>query len=92
MATATRVEPVQPEHLIDQVDEIAPRAMFLIHAPKADPDEKRFNSAFHRAAGEPKAIWGVPEAGHVGAQEARPREYQERVTRFFDRHLRKEQP
>jgi uncharacterized protein len=81
--TAVFSDATPPEHLIDQVDEIAPRAMFLIHAPKADPDEKRFNEAFYRAARGPKEIWGVPEAGHVGAQEARPREYEQRVTRFF---------
>jgi uncharacterized protein len=77
-----------PPHLIDLVDRIAPRAMLLIYAPNVDAgEEKRFNSAFYRAAGEPKAIWEVPEAGHVGALEARPREYEERVTGFFDEHL-----
>jgi hypothetical protein len=80
-----------PEHLIDQVDEIAPRAMLLIYAPKVDNgDEKRFNRAYYREAGRPKAIWGVPEAGHVGAQDARPREYERRITRFFDEALREE--
>jgi hypothetical protein len=78
-----------PEHLIDQVDEIAPRAMFLIYAPGVDNgDEERFNRAYYRAAGRPKAIWGVAEAGHVGAQEARPREYEQRVVRFLDNALR----
>ncbi len=82
-----------PEHLIDQVDEIAPRAMFLIYAPNVDNgDEKRFGEAYYREAGRPKFIWGVPEAGHVGAQDARPREYEQRITRFFDQALRKEQP
>jgi uncharacterized protein len=82
-----------PEHLIDQVGEIAPRAMFLIYAPRIDNgDEERFGRAYYRAAGTPKAIWGVPEAGHVGAQDARPREYERRVTGFFDQALRKEQP
>ena len=81
-----------PEHLIDQVDEIAPRAVLLIHAPQVDNgDEERFNRAYFRAAGEPKFIWGVPEAGHVGAQDARPREYELRVTRFFDEALPEEQ-
>jgi uncharacterized protein len=78
-----------PEHLIDQVDEIAPRAVFLIYAPGVDNgDEQRFNRAYYREAGAPKAIWGVPEAGHVGAQEARPLEYERRVIGFFDRALR----
>jgi hypothetical protein len=76
-----------PEHLIDQVDEIAPRPLFLISAPSADPDEERFNRAYYRAAGGPKLLWEVRDAGHVGAQEARPREYERRVTRFFDRAL-----
>jgi uncharacterized protein len=81
-----------PEHLIEQVGEIAPRALFLIYAPGVDNgDEKRFNRAYYREAGPPKAIWGVPEAGHVGAQDARPREYEQRVTRFFDQALGKEQ-
>ena len=81
-----------PEHLIDQVDEIAPRAMFLIYAPKVDNgDEKRFSHAYYREAGRPKFIRGVPEAGHVGAQDARPREYERRITRFFDEALRNEE-
>jgi uncharacterized protein len=81
-----------PPHLIDLVGDIAPRPMFVIYAPDiAAGEERRFNTAFYRAAKEPKAIWGVPGAGHVGAQDARPREYEERVTRFFDRALREEQ-
>ena len=76
-----------PEHLIDQVDEIAPRAMFLISAPSADPDEERFNRAYYRAAGGPKQLWEVRDAGHVGAQEAHPLEYERRVVRFLDRAL-----
>jgi uncharacterized protein len=80
-----------PPHLIDQVDDIAPRAMFVIYSPDvADGEERRFNTAYYRAAGEPKAIWGVDGAGHVGAQDARPREYELRITRFFDRALRGE--
>jgi hypothetical protein len=50
--------------------------MFLIYAPAVDGGaEKTFNSAFYRAASEPKAIWGIAEAGYVGGLEARPREY-----------------
>jgi fermentation-respiration switch protein FrsA (DUF1100 family) len=81
-----------PPHLIDLVDDIAPRAMFVIYSPDvAAGEERRFNTAFYRAAGEPKAIWGVDGAGHVGAQDARPREYEQRITRFFDRALGGEQ-
>ena len=81
-----------PPHLIDLVDDIAPRSMFVIYAPEiAAGEERRFNTAFYHAAGQPKAIWGVPGAGHVGAQDARPREYERRVTGFFDQALREEQ-
>jgi uncharacterized protein len=88
--TTTRLEPAGPVE--PQVDQIAPRAMFLIYAPGVDNgDEKRFNRAYYREAGGPKAIWGVPGADHVGAQDAQPQEYERRVTRFFDQSLRKEQ-
>ena len=81
-----------PPHLIDLVGDIAPRSMFVIYAPEiAAGEERRFNTAFYRAASEPKAIWGVPGAGHVGAQDARPREYERRVTGFFDQALGEEQ-
>jgi hypothetical protein len=60
---------------IDQVDEIAPRAVFLIYALGVDNgDEERFNRAY------------------VGAQDARPREYEQRLTRFFDQTVGREQP
>ena len=86
--TAVFSDAAPPEHLIDQVDRIAPAAMFLIYAPAVGAgEERRFNTAYYRQAREPKAIWGVPGAGHVGALEARPREYEQRVVGFFDRHL-----
>ena len=31
--------------------------------------------------------WLIPEAGHVGGLEARPDEYERRVSGFFDRAL-----
>lgn len=40
-----------------------------------------------RAASEPKELWEIPEAGHVGGFQARPREYERRVVGFFDRAL-----
>jgi dienelactone hydrolase len=89
--TAVFANASPPTHLIDLVDQIAPRAVFLIYAPAVTGGlEERFNRAYYREAGRPKAIWGVPEADHVGAQEAGPRQYEERVTRFFDQALREE--
>ena len=88
-ATAVFSDSAPPPHLVDLVDEIAPRPMLLIYASEGTGgEEKRANRAFYRAASGPKAIWEIPEAGHVGGLEARPREYEERVTGFFDRSLR----
>ena len=62
--TAVFSDATPPEHLIDQVGRIAPRSMFLIYAPRVDGgEERRFNTAFFRAAGEPKQIGGSPRPG-----------------------------
>jgi hypothetical protein len=39
------------------------------------------------AAHEPKELWIIPEAGHIGGLSARPQEYEERVVGFFDQWL-----
>ncbi len=88
LGTAVFSDSTPPPHLIDLVDEIAPRAVFLIYSHDGTAgEERRFNPAFYRVAGEPKQIWEVPESKHVGGIAARPRTYERRVTRFFDRHL-----
>ena len=75
-----------PTNLKELVPKIAPRAMFLIAAPNA-PTGEDLNRGYYKAAGEPKALWEIPESKHVGAQEARPREYERQVIGFFDRAL-----
>jgi hypothetical protein len=65
---------------------IAPRHTFLIYAGRGVESEE-LNVAFYRAALAPKTLWLIPEAGHVGGFEARPDEYERRVTGFFDRAL-----
>jgi fermentation-respiration switch protein FrsA (DUF1100 family) len=46
------------------------------------------NRDYYRLAGQPKAIWAIPEAGHIQGITARPKEYERRVVAFFDRALR----
>jgi hypothetical protein len=75
-----------PTNLKELVPKIAPRAMFLIAAPNA-PTGEDLNRGYYEAAGEPKALWEIPESKHVGGQEARPAEYERRVVGFFDRAL-----
>ena len=42
------------------------------------------NRDYFRAASEPKTLWKIPEARHVGGFKARPREYERRVIEVFD--------
>ncbi|HEX5909713.1 MAG TPA: alpha/beta fold hydrolase [Thermoleophilaceae bacterium] len=86
--TAVFSNATPPPHLKDLVGRIAPRPMLLIYATEGTGGEEHtFNRAYHRAARAPKAIWEIPESGHVGGLEARPREYERRVAGFFDRSL-----
>ena len=87
-ATAVFSDSAPPPHLVDLVDEIAPRPMFLIYASKGTGgEEKRANRGFHRAAGAPRRSGRSPRPATSGASR-RPREYEQRVTGFFDRSLR----
>ena len=75
-----------PPHLKDLVGEIAPRSVFLIYTTHG-VDTEDLNPQYYAAAGEPKTIWVIPEAGHTGGLTARPAEYERRVIAFFDRAL-----
>ncbi len=61
-------------------------AVFLIYTTHG-VDTEDLNPLYYRAAGEPKAIWKIPEAEHTGGLAARPREYERRVIAFLDREL-----
>jgi uncharacterized protein len=75
-----------PPSLTNLVPRIAPRPLLLIYAGKGGGGEE-LNPDYYRAASAPKTIWRIAEAGHVGGFQARPQEYEERVTRFFDSAL-----
>ena len=75
-----------PPHLKDLVGEIAPRSVLLIYTTHG-VDTEDLNPQYYAAAGEPKTIWVIPEAGHTGGLTARPAEYERRVIAFFDRAL-----
>ncbi len=75
-----------PANLRHLVAGIAPRSVLLISAGRG-VDSEVLNARFYRAAGEPRSWWRIPEAGHTGGLEARPREYEARVVGFFDRAL-----
>ena len=75
-----------PPSLESLVARIAPRAVFLVHAGRGGGGEE-LNAEYFAAARRPKEMWRIDEAGHVGGYEARPHEYERRVTRFFARAL-----
>jgi fermentation-respiration switch protein FrsA (DUF1100 family) len=78
-----------PPALDDLVARIGPRPLFLIYAGHGGGGEE-LNPDYFEAAAEPKTLWKIEEAGHVGGFDARPHEYEERVTGFFDRALLEE--
>jgi hypothetical protein len=60
--------------------------LFLIYAGHGGGGEE-LNPDYFEAAAQPKTLWKFEEAGHVGGFNARPDEYEKRVTGFFDRAL-----
>jgi pimeloyl-ACP methyl ester carboxylesterase/uncharacterized membrane protein len=84
VSTAVFSNAMPPESLKELVKDIPPRPVFLIHAKGED-----LNPVYYRSAGTPSnwAIWEVPGAKHIGGLDTRPREYERRVSAFFDRAL-----
>ena len=77
-----------PPNLNDMVERISPRPVFFIYSAHGQGGEE-LSQDFYESAGEPKDVWKVQEGGHVGGAEARPREYERRLTAFFDEALLK---
>lgn len=86
---ALRVESQEspPTPLTKLVPRIAPRRTFLIEAGHGQGGEE-LNAVYRRLAGSTSTHWLIPEAGHTGGLDARPAEYERRVTSFFDEALR----
>jgi len=75
-----------PPSLKDLAAKIA-TPVFFIYGEHGQEGERNLTPQYFAAAPEPKQIWEVPDSGHVGGIEARPRQYVRRVTAFFDRTL-----
>jgi uncharacterized protein len=84
-AVALFSDTAPPPKLTDLVPRIAPTPLLLIWAPSSGGED--MNLSYYRLAGRPKAIWAIPEAGHIQGITARPKEYERRVVDFFDRSL-----
>jgi fermentation-respiration switch protein FrsA (DUF1100 family) len=72
---------------IDDVGQIAPRAILLIHGEQ-DPIVDVSNSLrLYQLAQEPKALYLIPNAAHGGLLAAAPAEFEQRMVSFLDTHL-----
>ena len=87
LATAVFSNQTAPPPIADRIGEIAPRAVFLIHAAPGMGGEVERQPKYYAAAGQPKQLWKVPGADHTGGLKAQPAEYERRVVDFYDRAL-----
>jgi len=87
LATAVFSNQTAPPSIAGRIGEIAPRAVFLIHASPGMGGEAVRQPKYYAAAGQPKQLWKVPGADHTGGAKAQPAEYERRVVDFFDRSL-----
>lgn len=69
------------------VAQISPRPVFLLQGGSDVVISPNSGERLYAAAGEPKELWFEPDLGHVMFDGARPREFESRVTAFFDRYL-----
>jgi hypothetical protein len=85
VAVAVSSNQAPPANLKDLAAKVE-QPMLLIAAPNA-PNGEKLNRGYAEAAGESATLWEIPEATHMGGQEARPAEYERRVIGFFDAAL-----
>jgi uncharacterized protein len=80
-----RLSDIRPAQVIGQ---ISPRATLIISDLKDElADEPYDGERLFAAAGEPKELWQLADAGHVQAFVERPEEWLARVGGFLDRYL-----
>jgi uncharacterized protein len=75
-----------PPNLKDLVARITPRPVFLIYSGHPLGGEE-LNEQFYAAAGAPKTLWKIADAGHTGGLDAHRAQYEHRVVAFFDHAL-----
>jgi fermentation-respiration switch protein FrsA (DUF1100 family) len=87
-ATSVFSDTAPPVKLRDVIDQVSPTPLFLIYAKDGQGGTERNNNPeLFRAARTPKRMWEVPTGGHMGAIDNEPRDYELKVTGFFDRAL-----
>ena len=89
MSWAKLIVHVDPSQLrpVDVIGNIAPRPVFIAHGAADEIVPIRHAYTLFKAAGEPKELWTVEDAHHVGARDTDPDGYFDRVERFFQEAL-----
>jgi histidinol-phosphate/aromatic aminotransferase/cobyric acid decarboxylase-like protein len=85
-AVAVSSNQAPPANLKDLAAKVE-QPLLLIAAPNA-PSGEKLNRGYAKAAADSATLWEIPEATHMGGEEARPAEYERRVVGFFDEALR----
>jgi fermentation-respiration switch protein FrsA (DUF1100 family) len=83
---ATQLRPV------DVIGRISPRPVMLTHGVLDEIVPVRHAYTLFKAAEEPKDLWVVPGAHHVGARDNDPDAYFLRIERFLSRALSRAEP
>ena len=77
-----------PPSLKELTPRIAPRPLLIIYSSASEQAaEAQLSPIYFDAAGEPKEIWPIADAGHTQGFATHPDEYEARVIRFFDAAL-----
>lgn len=72
---------------IRYVAKISPRPLLLIHGDADEVVPTSMSRELFKAAGDPKTLWIVPDAGHLLAYRAASDQYTTNVATFFDAAL-----
>jgi hypothetical protein len=86
VATAVLSGQSPPPDLVRLMRRIPPRPALLVMAADGHADEV-LNRVYARAGSPSASLWELDRGGHVGALDAAPAAYAQRVVGFFDREL-----
>ena len=73
---------------LDAVSHISPRALLVIHGGSDPRMPKDDATRLFEAAQEPKQLWIIEEADHLGGLQADPETYLQKLVGFFDSCLK----
>jgi fermentation-respiration switch protein FrsA (DUF1100 family) len=88
-ALSERLLPYDPGKVepLREVAKIAPRACLFVHGLLDETCDPKDSAKLYEAAGGPKELWLLEEAGHCNAYFADREAYSDRVGAFFEEHL-----